>query len=151
MAGAQIFGSMFEMIMHGAQQRKQSASEAFAQYFTDGGFRHTCLAEGPRLTYRDADGSVKFINVLPGGTFSARQLNFMMDPELFNVMITAKVRCARAMIRIDYVSFIDETTKQMRPTTCSKLITVIEKTKHNDDCPTQYGIFDGVNKLWETL
>ena len=46
------------------------------------------------------------------------------DPMVFNLMLAAAVRCRSAMIRVDYIIFMDPTMSKLTPSIASKLLTV---------------------------
>ena len=48
----------------------------------------------------------------------------MTDPDIFNLMIAATVRCRVAMIRIDYIIWTDSGFTKLVPRIASRLITV---------------------------
>ena len=43
---------------------------------------------------------------------------------VFNLMLAAAVRCRSAMIRVDYIIFMDPTMSKLTPSIASKLLTV---------------------------
>ena len=58
----------------------------------------------------------------------------MTDPDIFNLIIAAKVRCRVAMIRIDYIIWADSGFTKLVPRIASRLITV-RQTMRNPAMP----------------
>ena len=67
----------------------------------------------------------------------------MTDPDMFNLMIAATVRCRVAMIRIDYVIWADSDFNKLLPRIASKLITVRQSIRKAEVPPSFYMVSIG--------
>ena len=130
LVGQFVFKNMFEMVMLATKSSKMHASVALSSFFLEGGLRWKALKDGVRVPYHSPCGIVKGINLIPGGSFDAEQLQLMRDATFFNLMLAAKTGNRGALLRLDTVVFFGDPIGEgvqnpiMDPHVCSTLIAV---------------------------